>query len=210
MNPILVSQRLVKQESYGEIRACLDEAWGQFFDEVSALPVPLLTTTPAKSVWDSINPAALVLTGGNDLSSFSNDPLSQMRDNLERQHLEEALARDVPVFGICRGAQFIAEFFKSSLGPVTGHVATRHPITIQSKTIFGSLGESGRDVNSYHDYGILKVGDNLRELANAPDNSIEAFEHKRYPVVGIMWHPEREGTAGRVIERDILATMLNS
>ena len=113
-----------------------------------------------------------------------------------------------PVFGICRGAQFIADFFGSSLGPVSGHVATRHPIRIDSKTSFGGLGENGREVNSYHAYGILKPGESLRPLAYAPDESIEAFEHKRYPILAVMWHPEREPGARREIERDILATML--
>ena len=52
MTRILVSQRLVNHESYGEVRACLDEAWGPFFSEAGAHPVPLLTTMNASEMWD--------------------------------------------------------------------------------------------------------------------------------------------------------------
>ena len=87
-------------------------------------------------------------------------------------------------------------------------MATRHPLKILADCSFGHLGVQGREVNSYHAYGILSAGDELRPLAEAPDESIEAFEHKRYPIVGIMWHPEREGSALREVERDILAAMV--
>ena len=208
MNRILVSQRLVIQESYGEVRACLDEAWGAFFHESGALPVPLLTTTRAKDVWDGMAPTALVLTGGNDLSRFSSDPLSRSRDELETLHLEQAIERGVPVFGICRGAQFIADYFHSTLEPIENHIATRHGVALSSDTAFGSLGEKEREVNSYHGYGITKLGLDLKEIATAGDGSIEAFEHKRYPMVGVMWHPEREPPSERVCERDLLAAMI--
>ena len=210
MSPILVSQRLVRQESYGEIRACLDEAWGVFFDGAGAFPIPLISSTPTKPLWDNIKPAALILTGGNDLSCFSDDPLSRMRDDLEKSHLEEAIVRNIPVLGICRGAQFIAHYFKSTLKSVSGHVATRHSIAVDSPSSFGSLGESGRIVNSYHSYGITELGADLGPLAQAPDGTIEAFEHKRYPILGLMWHPEREEPALREMERSVLATMISN
>jgi len=208
MSRVLVSQRLVKQEVYGEIRACLDESWGDFFQDAGVVPIPVLTTTPAKDIWSTLSPSLLVLTGGNDLSRFSNDPLSKMRDELERQHLEQAIAQNVPVLGFCRGAQFIADYFGAKLGPIRGHVATRHPLTFSSDTSFGSLGVNGREVNSYHAYGVLDAGSELKNIAAAPDGSIEAFEHKLHAIVGMMWHPEREPAIERVLERNILAGML--
>lgn len=208
MSRVLVSQRLVNHESYGEVRACLDEAWGTFFSEADAFPVPLLTTTRVKDVWDVMRPAALVLTGGNDLSRFSSDPLSRMRDQLETLHLEQAIAREVPVLGICRGAQLMGDYFKSEIEPVENHVATRHRVAMSSHTAFGSLGAQERVVNSYHAYGVVQLGSELREIARADDGTIEAFEHKRYPMVGIMWHPEREPASERIFERNVLAEMI--
>lgn len=208
MTRILVSQRLVNHESYGEVRSCLDEAWGPFFSEAGAHPVPLLTTMNASEMWDVMRPAALVLTGGNDLARFSSDPLSRMRDELESLHLQEAIEREVPVLGICRGAQFIADYFKSEITPIANHVATRHRITLSAETDFGSLGTQERMVNSFHAYGVMQLGPELKEIARADDGSIEAFTHKRYPLVGIMWHPERDQRDERIFERDVLAEMI--
>ena len=46
-------------------------------------------------------------------------------------------------------------------------------------------------VNSYHNYSITNLGSSLSSLATAMDNTIEAFKHKKYKILGVMWHPER-------------------
>lgn len=54
-------------------------------------------------------------------------------------------------------------------------------------------------VNSYHNYAIQTLGENLSALAvygdreNLSDFSIEAFRHNFYNIFGIMWHIERDG-----------------
>ena len=56
----------------------------------------------------------------------------------------------------------------------------------QSKTI---------KVNSFH-YNIITkdaVGDNLIPFAfSKNDNTVEGFYHSKLPIIGVMWHPERE------------------
>ena len=49
-----------------------------------------------------------------------------------------------------------------------------------------------KKVNSYHDYGIKKLGKNFKIIAQTLDNEIEAIEHKKFPWLGLMWHPERD------------------
>jgi putative glutamine amidotransferase len=53
-------------------------------------------------------------------------------------------------------------------------------------------------VNSYHDFGILAddVPDELIVLGRATDGTVECVSHESRPIVGIMWHPERESPSG--------------
>lgn len=62
-----------------------------------------------------------------------------------------------------------------------GHIATRHMIR----------GKINREVNSYHGYALEETGQGLEVLARDDSGVIEAICHKRYPISGIMWHPER-------------------
>ena len=86
--------------------------------------------------------------------------------------------------GICYGAQYIANFFKSKIIKKKNHTKKKHKIYFNksSKTL---------NVNSYHDYSIVKLGKKLNVIAYAKDGSIEAFHHEKKKILGIMWHPER-------------------
>ena len=49
-------------------------------------------------------------------------------------------------------------------------------------------------VNSFHNNIIIetKLGKNLTTIAmDTNDESVEAFIHSNYPIIGVMWHPER-------------------
>ena len=46
-------------------------------------------------------------------------------------------------------------------------------------------------VNSFHNFCITKLGNELIPLAHYA-NTIEAFKHEKYPIYGMMWHIERE------------------
>jgi putative glutamine amidotransferase len=80
-----------------------------------------------------------------------------------------------------------------SLQAVSGHVGVRHIIT-------GSLiGGEGREVNSFHDQGIVSssLGKGLEIVASSEDSIVEAISHQDLPWLGIMWHPEREERVAR-------------
>ena len=81
----------------------------------------------------------------------------------------------------------INRFFKGKLVKIDNHVKVKHLIfNIKSKKV---------TVNSYHNYGINEktMDKNLSVLHRCfNDNSIESFKHKKYKILGIMWHPERE------------------
>ncbi len=75
------------------------------------------------------------------------------------------------------------------------HVTKNHPIIIENKKFLEIVPSKNIFVNSYHHNVITKnnLGENLIPFAlSKNDNSIEGFSHSVLPIIGVMWHPERE------------------
>jgi putative glutamine amidotransferase len=55
-------------------------------------------------------------------------------------------------------------------------------------------GPGAARVRSYHDWGVRPdaVGPELVVTAYAEDGTVEGVRHADLPIVGVMWHPERE------------------
>ena len=190
---IAISQRLVENQTYPEIRDALDVQWGRWFAEMGWLPLPLATGfQPVSALLNGLAPDAVLLTGGNDLAQFNQDPLSAHRDAFESDVLNWALTHGVPVVGVCRGAQLLAQRFGAALDRIRGHVAKNHAcFVVHDHPLAPCLAEVN-EVNSYHQIGIIAADAPLLPLALAGDGSWEAFTHAKEALLGIMWHPERE------------------
>ena len=48
----------------------------------------------------------------------------------------------------------------------------------------------------------------IRKKLPFEDNSIEAFEHKKYSIMGIMWHPERKKPFSRA-DKELIVNFIN-
>ena len=172
---IAISQRRDAVAGRDEVRDALDARLTGLLWELGFLPLPLASgvAEPADYL-AALAPDGVLLSGGNDIGS------APARDALEWAALEYAAAHGLPVLGLCRGMQMLNHFQGGALRPVSGHTAVRHPVT-------GPLvGDDGREVNSYHDQGLLDA------VARADDGVVEALRHRRRPWLGIMWHPERD------------------
>lgn len=194
MKPVLVSQRLVENSGYKEIREALDVQWGRFLLECGFLPVPVAANVPAQFYFDTLKPVGVLLTGGNDLAAFApHDLLSLERDRIEKELIESALQNKIPVIGVCRGMQMLAHYHGCSLEKKPDHVVPAHEIQIQTATRFGALlGKTKLDVNSFHNYCVTGLKGDLREVArHTKDGTFEAFENPQKKIYGMMWHPER-------------------
>ena len=187
---VLLSPRLIANPSYPEIREALDVQWGSFLTAAGLLPVLVPLRVDADGFFEDLDPVGLILTGGNDLASQGKGDLSLSRDDRERELLAVAEDRGLPVLGVCRGLQLLAEAGGFCLGPLPGHVAVSHILSVESESrLLG--GFVGHEVNSYHGTGITGVSDDYRIAARAVDGSVEAIEHRSRHWIGIMWHPER-------------------
>ena len=192
MKKVAITQRRVENESYPEIRDALDVRWADYCRELGILPVVLPTEYDALKYFDEFEISGIILTGGNDLSSVNPSPLSLKRDNFETSLVHYAVENSIPVLGICRGMQLIAEYFGGTIQRIEGHSGVRHGIVPRrnSRIFIGdSLPET---VNSYHGYAVAKLPDCLHIVASDDTGVIEAFEHISLPVAAQMWHPERE------------------
>ncbi|MDL0101984.1 gamma-glutamyl-CDP-amidate hydrolase [Campylobacter felis] len=181
-----ISQRLLLNESYYELREALALDWGEFFREnlKPFLPLPLSYEVDFKTYAPHLK--GVILSGGNDLSSLNQNELSLKRDAYESEIIAYCLKKNLPLLGICRGAQMIAQHFNSTLKPCQNHVGIHSILT--KKGAF--------EVNSFHNFCIESLGEDLKTLAVAKDESIEAFRHKKKRIYGIMWHIEREKGLG--------------
>jgi len=126
----------------------------------------------------------LVISGanGNDLTMFDKSKKNLIRNKLDLKFFNKAIKNNIPVLGICHGAQFIAKKFNSSLKKKK-HLGNHYIFTVKPKKKLL--------VNSYHNKVVFKLGKNLICKAFSEDNTIEYFEHRYKKIVGIMWHPER-------------------
>lgn len=187
MKWIGITQRLLENTSYYEVREALSVEWGKFFKEhlQGFLPLPLSYAIPFSAYAESLgeNLSGVILSGGNDLNSLNPNPLSAMRDEYEAQIIEYCLQHNLPLLGICRGAQRIAEYFGAKLELLSGHIGNHQVFDICSGEKF--------EVNSFHNYGIINLNTDLEPLSIAEDKSLESFKHLLNPIFGIMWHIER-------------------
>ena len=131
----------------------------------------------------------IILTGGNDLSNIKKSLINVRRDKLNKKALNYSKSYNIPIVGYCGGAQYLAFKFGSKISLSNKHVGN-HKLFVK-KDIFSRNLKFPKNINSFHDYVIEKLGKNLVQVCFAKDKTTEFFFHKKKKVYGIMWHPER-------------------
>lgn len=214
--PLIGVSTSITVDEYPE-RAYVNSAYLRAVEQAGGIPVllaPQLSAAARDALWGRLD--GLVLTGGGDIepARFGEAAhpktalVSADRDALELELADRALRDDVPTFAICRGLQVLnvalGGTLHQHLPDVVGdriehaqkdkrHVAT-HDVKVQTEgTRLGAIvGVSELRVNSFHHQAVHRLGRDLREVAWAPDNVIEALEHadRRRFVVAVQWHPE--------------------
>lgn len=153
--------------------------------------------------------AGVIIGGGNDIdpaiyggdvsSSPSVDP---RRDSYELEVLEEADRRELPVLGICRGAQLINVHRGGTLfGDLAPHrrltsnkgtLLPRKHVDIAADSMLAQwIGATNSFVNSLHHQAVKDTGDGLHTTAHDRDGIVQAIESTAGPLrIGVQWHPE--------------------
>lgn len=123
--------------------------------------------------------------------------ISTERDQTELTCIHAFLTAEKPILGICRGNQILNVAFGGTLiqhlPTANNHIAPGQDLyhTIHTDGLLRRFYGRKMQVNSSHHQGIGKLGRGLEVMAVATDGVIEAVVHRRLPVVGVQFHPER-------------------
>lgn len=125
------------------------------------------------------------------------------RDRLEKSLIQHALYFDLPILGICRGAQLMNVTLGGSLHQDLGHFYTEETSNVRSilprkiiRVSDGSrlrhiLGREHCQVNALHDQSIKELGQDIVISAEEPNGIVQAIEKHGHPFfIGVQWHPE--------------------
>ena len=192
MKKIALTQRLLINENYFEMREALDVKWGGLFKKLNFLPIILPIDFEYKKYFHSIKIDGVILTGGNDLNVENKNYLSLKRDQFEKKIIRYAIKKKIPIFGTCRGMQIIADYFGAKFKKVKGQVAIRHKLNINVKSKYFKQLKKISTVNSFHDYAIDILPKNMIVSATNKKGMIKAIEHSKLKIFGQNWHSERE------------------
>ena len=183
-------------------------------DKAGGLPL-VLAPVAVDLVGRLLDPVrALVLTGGSDVDptfygAIPHPKLGKVfpeRDVFEIALCREALRRDLPILGICRGHQvlnvatggtLIQDIPSEVVGaaehdPERERWETAHDVRILPGTRLREiLGKDKVAVNSFHHQAVDKPGQSLVVSAwSQGDRVIEGIEMPGRFVLGVQWHPE--------------------
>lgn len=151
----------------------------------------------------------VVITGGHDVDPVLYAAEAEVqprydnaRDAFESYIIDDALERDIPLLGICRGAQLLnvrrGGSLHQELRSRRRHTSNRWTVLplktllIEHGTRLEALLGAGRTrINSLHNQGIDRLGRGLTVSGRDLDDIVQAVEDRgcRF-LLGVQWHPE--------------------
>lgn len=145
------------------------------------------------------------------------------RTAFEWELVQKALAKSLPVLGICGGHQLLnvilggtlIQHIPEEIKDALTHEQTNprhepsHSITIYPDTLLHRIvGKDTMQVNSSHHQAVKMPAKDVKINAVAPDGVIEGIEYIRHPFcLGVEWHPEYAIEKG---DRDIFQAFVKA
>lgn len=179
-------------------------------------PIILPPTTDSSTLINQLEVLdGLVLTGGADINPLhlGEEPIKELHNiNPHRDRQEWLLARlaadrQIPLLGICRGAQLMNAAFggrlyqdiyvqreeaclKHSQDLPRGYAS--HTVSLEADSLLHRLFQHETlPVNSFHHQAIKEAAPGFRVTARAKDGVVEAIESTEgKSMLGVQWHPE--------------------
>lgn len=150
----------------------------------------------------------IVIGGGNDIepehygeNKHPERPYDPERDLFEMGMIRRAMQDNIPMLGICRGAQLINVVFGGSLHldiqprrRLTPNRNTVRPVKWvaldPASQLRRHLGVRQVKVNSLHRQAIDQLGNGLTIIGRDADGFVQAVEGNFGFLLGVQWHPE--------------------
>jgi putative glutamine amidotransferase len=175
--------------------------------------IPIMEPEHIKSFLKRID--GIVFTGGGDINPIilGENPIKELkgispeRDLFEIELFKQAKSIDMPMLGICRGAQLINAAaggenyqdiytqFNGALGHSPGNIpgdALFHSVCIENSSKLHNVFKTSQIyVNSFHHQAVKEPAEGFRISARSTEGLIECIEsiNNRF-IVGVQWHPE--------------------
>lgn len=175
----------------------------------------------------------LMLTGGNDIDpalygqTVWNDTVEPApeRDASEKRLCDLALARNLPILGICRGLQFLNVYFGGTLYQDIPtqyetevlhrmaepyHRSSHNCLPEMGSPLCELVGAGEIGVNSHHHQAVKAVAPGLAIMGRCGDGIVEALWKPEAKFLwAVQWHPEKlwdiEPSSARIFEAFIEA-----
>ena len=223
---IIITQRQSKNQ-YGEWIDSLENSYVKYLNSFDTLTIPITNSVDRIEFFlEQIDFKGIILSGGGDVDPglYGQVPsgelnISPRRDIIESKLLDFAIKKKKPVLGLCRGMQLINVYFGGKLIQDLKKIDIEgkhkppciHSIKINNSVLSKKFGREIFEINSYHNQAIIEdnLAQDLECFAVAEDFPIiEGFFHRKYPIVGIQWHPERLNS-DKELDRFLIKSFLN-
>jgi putative glutamine amidotransferase len=189
--------------------ATINQRFGALVVAAGGVPIASDTWAEPELLLERVD--ALILNGGSDIAPdlYGADPHeatdapNPRRDEFELRLARGAMARGLPVLGVCRGMQLLnvacGGTLHQDLGTGGGidHYARAewdrpvHEVEVEPGSRLERVFADGRTtVNSVHHQAVDRLGAGLHVTARASDGVIEGIEDEDGRAVGVQWHPE--------------------
>lgn len=212
----------IEQARYGawdEVVALVPRSYHDAVQRAGAigvlLPPDAVVTQAPGELLDRLD--GLVIAGGTDVdsASYGADAHPETKNtNVDRDDFEvalcrEALRREMPLLGVCRGLQVMNV---AAGGTLEQHISERlghdlhretlgewaeHEVRLASGSLAAEAAGAERlDVKSHHHQGVAHLGDGIEVTGWADDGeTVEAVEMPEHEfALGVLWHPEEDPT----------------
>ncbi|WP_346797222.1 gamma-glutamyl-gamma-aminobutyrate hydrolase family protein [Halomonas sp. Bachu 37] len=166
-----------------------------------------LRLSPSRALPNSLD--GLIIGGGDDIQAHLYGGEVQLdvrvdpqRDELELALLEKFIPREVPVLGICRGAQLLNVHLGGTLDPdiYTTHDGLKRRRTVLPRKTVDITGDSQLyrilkvswcRINSLHHQAVQEAGRGIDIVARDRDGLVQGIESRDHAfLIGVQWHPE--------------------
>ena len=198
----------------------LPTRYGEAVHRAGGLPLALTPFAAHDEAWvdevlDRVD--GLLLSGGDDFDMEAlglgpthpeAKPIPAQKQAFGLNLVRRALAREVPILGVCHGMQLMALAEGAGLhqhlpddrpGALPHAGGARHDVTVApGSKLAGLLGVARVSVISRHHQALSTVGPEWTVTARDDEDLIEGVERRGHPfAVGVQWHPEQEEAGTR-------------